>query len=208
MLVLFLVCRKRCNPQPQSENSLWREGRVKLLAFRQPHSSLASLHLPTFVPPSEQGAQTLQTKASRDDTLASRRKASPYLSRRHVQCYGGPWAVPCCAGGAAAGDSPGRDPPTVPAAAEAKSATGDQQGCRNSGTACHQPCQRGPGLSPAASAGGGEGPGVQGSPGCSQDHLEMMVRTGTQVSGIRGVWGLQCLAIHTDDFFFLRGGGT
>lgn len=46
MIMLFLVSRKRCNPQSQSENFLWREGRVKLLAFRQPYSSFASLHLP------------------------------------------------------------------------------------------------------------------------------------------------------------------
>lgn len=46
MIMLFLKSRKRCDPQPQSANSLWREGRVNFLAFRQPYSSFASLHLP------------------------------------------------------------------------------------------------------------------------------------------------------------------
>lgn len=76
--------------------------------------------------------------------------------------------------------------------------------------ACHRRCRHSPEWEGAQARAGGRakrGAGCLGSLwGAAGTTLEMTVRTETQVSSTRGIWGLQCLAKHSDNFF-LGGGG-
>lgn len=189
MTVLFLVSGKRCNPQSWSDNSLWKEGRVNLLAFGQPYSSFASLQLPKhhLIELSE------GTDLPKQSLLASRRKASPNLSPYDVPtlwrttCHA-PLCWGCCWVGALLPPAAAQGGDTAAAAAEAKCDAREQCSCRNraarhaAGSAAMALGGQGLRLSPPARAGSRRkrGAGCLGSPrGAVGSTLGMMVRSET-----------------------------
>lgn len=127
-----------------------------------------------------------------------------------IQRHEGPCAVPHCAGDTAGvrvllpAAAQGGTDPSAAAAAEAKHNVGDRHSCRNraarhaTGSATTA-LDRG---SHQSRQWGKRGVGCLGIPrGASGTTLEMMVRTETQVGGIRGVWGWQ----NTRTIFFSEG---
>lgn len=154
-------------------------------------------------------AQTFQNKASGDYILASRGKALPNSSSL-IQCREGPCAVPSCAGDAAGvrallpAAAQGGTDPSAAAAAEARRNVGDRHSCRNR-AARHATGSATTALDQGSHQGrrwGKRGVRCLGIPrGASGTTLEMMVRTETQVGGIRGVWEWQ----NTQMIFFREG---